>query len=342
MKTWLFGIALALGMGLAQAQGNASENMKTIYLAGGCFWGVQGYFDRVPGVKETLVGYANGAGADTDYQRIHATGHAETLRLVYDENVVHTGEILARYFSIIDPFSVNRQGNDRGVQYRTGIFWEEDGAAGSAVGAAARAFVAGAQKKHEKPFAVTLEPLKNFVPAEDYHQKYLDKNPRGYCHVNLAAATQPVPGGQRFTVPEKGALKATLDKTAYAVTQEKATERPFSSPLDKHYKKGIYVDVVTKKPLFASTDKFDSGSGWPSFTRPITTDAISTAPDHSHGMSRTEVSSALGGSHLGHVFTDGPREKGGLRYCINGAALEFIPYEEMDARGYGDYKVYVE
>ena len=337
MKTWLFGIALALGMGLAQAQGNASKNMKTIYLAGGCFWGVQGYFDRVPGVKETLVGYANGAGADTDYQRIHATGHAETLRLVYDENVVHTGEILARYFSIIDPFSVNKQGGDRGVQYRTGIFWEDD-----AVGAAVRAFVAQEQKKHDKPFAVTLEPLKNFVPAEDYHQKYLDKNPRGYCHVNLAGATQPVHAESRFAVPDKSVLKEKLDKTAYAVTQEKATERPFSSPLDKNYKKGIYVDVVTKKPLFASSDKFDSGSGWPSFTHPITTDAISYAEDSSHGMSRTEVSSALGGSHLGHVFPDGPPGKGGMRYCINGAALEFIPYEEMDARGYGDYKVYVE
>ena len=334
MKQWLMCMALALGM--AQAQGNEVDSMKTVYLAGGCFWGVQAYFDRVPGVKETLVGYANGASADTDYRRIHATGHAETLRLVYDENVVHTGEILARYFSIIDPFSVNQQGNDRGVQYRTGIFWEDEG-----VGAAVRAFVADAQKKHDKPFAVTLEPLKNFVPAEDYHQKYLEKNPRGYCHINLAAATQPVHTDGRFTVPNREKLKATLDKTAYAVTQEKGTERAFSSPLDKHYKKGIYVDVVTKKPLFASSDKFDSGSGWPSFTRPITTDAISTAPDHSHGMSRTEVSSTLGGSHLGHVFTDGPRDKGGLRYCINGAALEFIPFEDMDARGYGDYKMYV-
>ena len=133
-----------------------------------------------------------------------------------------------------------------------------------------------------------------------------------------------------------------MTELQYQVTQEKATEQPFSSEYDKNYKKGIYVDIVSKKPLFSSTDKYNSGTGWPSFSKPITTDAIAYERDDSHGMQRVEVSSRVGGSHLGHVFEDGPRDKGGMRYCINGASLEFIPLEEMDARGYGDYKIYVE
>ena len=332
MKKYFFLLIAIVSVSFVQAK----ENMKTVYLAGGCFWGVQGYFDQVAGVKSTTVGYANGKGNQTDYRSIATTDHAETLKVEFDENIVHLGEILARYFSIIDPFSVNKQGNDRGRQYRTGIFWQDEN-----LGKEIKAFVANEQKKHNKPFAVIVEPLKNFVVAEDYHQKYLQKNPNGYCHIDLGKAKQPVHTDSKFTVPTQSKLKTSLDKKTFAITQEKATERAFSHPYDKHYKKGIYVDVITKKPLFASSDKFDSGSGWPSFTRPITTDAVKFTADNSHGMQRTEVQSRLGGSHLGHVFTDGPQDKGGLRYCINGASLEFIPYEEMDKKGYGDYKIYV-
>ena len=332
MKKIFFVLLLVISVSLTQAK----ENMKTVYLAGGCFWGVQGYFDQVAGVKSTTVGYANGKGDKTDYYSIMHTDHAETLKVEFDENIVHLGEILARYFSIIDPFSVNQQGNDKGRQYRTGIFWQDN-----ELGKEIKAFVANEQKKHNKPFAVIVEPLKNFVVAEEYHQKYLQKNPNGYCHIDLGRAKQPIYADSRFVVPTQSKLKATLDKTAFAVTQEKSTEQAFSHPYDKHYQKGIYVDIVSKKPLFASTDKFNSGSGWPSFTRPITTDAVKFTPDNSHNMQRIEVQSRLGGSHLGHVFTDGPKDKGGLRYCINGAALEFIPYDEMDSKGYGDYKVYV-
>ena len=186
-----------------------------------------------------------------------------------------------------------------------------------------------------------IEPLKNFVIAEEYHQKYFEKNPNGYCHIDLSKANKPVYDESKFKIPQKADLKANLSDLQYSVTQNKATEKAFSSPYDKHYKKGIYVDIVTKKPLFSSTDKFNSGSGWPSFTKPITTDALDFHNDTSFGMTRTEVTSRLGGSHLGHVFEDGPKDKGGMRYCINGASLEFIPYEEMDQKGYGDYKIYV-
>ena len=208
--------------------------------------------------------------------------------------------------------------------------------------ARSRDFIAAQQAKFKEKIAVEVAPLKNFVRAEEYHQDYLGKNPGGYCHIDLRLAKKPLEDDEKFKVQSKEELKKNLTELQYQVTQEKATERPFSSEYDKNYKKGIYIDIVSKKPLFSSTDKFDAGCGWPSFSKPITTDAIAYAQDDSHGMQRVEVSSRVGGSHLGHVFEDGPREKGGMRYCINGASLEFIPLEEMDARGYGEYKIYVE
>lgn len=326
-------LVLVLGCSILIAKG---ENMKEIYLAGGCFWGVQGYFDKVIGVQNSVVGYANGKSDKTSYYELKSSDHAEAIKIVFDENVVNLGEILARFFSIIDPFSLDKQGNDQGRQYRSGIFWSD-----ASLEPEIRAFVANEQKKYDKKFAVIIEPLKNFVIAEEYHQKYLEKNPNGYCHIDLSKANKPIYDESKFKIPQKADLKANLSDLQYSVTQNKATERAFSSPYDKHYKKGIYVDIVTKKPLFSSTDKFNSGSGWPSFTKPITTDALNFHNDTSFGMTRTEVTSRLGGSHLGHVFEDGPKDKGGMRYCINGASLEFIPYEEMDQKGYGDYKIYV-
>ena len=310
--------------------------MREIYLAGGCFWGMEGYFSKVVGVKETSVGYANGKSEIASYETLKTTDHAETVHVKFDENVVSLAEILERYFSVIDPFSIDKQGNDRGRQYRTGIFFTDD-----ETGERVKAFVAMKQKEFNKPFAVVIEPLRNFARAEEYHQKYLVKNPRGYCHIDISRANKPIYDESKFKTLSVSEKKSNLTPLQYSVTQEKATERPYSSEYDKMNKKGVYVDVVTKKPLFASTDKFDAGCGWPSFTRPITTDALNYAKDTSHGMIRTEVTSRLGGSHLGHVFDDGPKDRGGLRYCINGAALEFITLEEMDAIGYVEYKVYV-
>ena len=183
--------------------------------------------------------------------------------------------------------------------------------------------------------------MKNYVEAEEYHQKYLEKNPNGYCHIDLNLANKPLYDESKFKLPSKDELKKTLSDLEYRVTQEKATERPYSSKYDKFDERGIYVDIVSKKPLFSSSDKYDAGCGWPSFTKPITTDATSYNRDLSYGMDRIEVTSRQSGSHLGHVFDDGPSDKGGLRYCINGASLEFIPYDEMDKRGYAEYKVYV-
>ena len=185
-------------------------------------------------------------------------------------------------------------------------------------------------------------PLQHFIIGEEYHQNYLGKNPGGYCHINLNLAFEPLDKHLRLKRIPKDKLKEELTELQYNVTQKKDTEKPFSSEYDKFDKKGIYVDIVTGKPLFASQDKYDAGCGWPSFTRPITTDALEYQDDFSHGMNRTEVITRNEGTHLGHVFEDGIKERGGMRYCINGASLRFIPYEKMKEEGYEEYMIFIE
>jgi len=303
---------------------------NTIYLAGGCFWGMQKYFDQFEGVRRTEVGYANGPDSAPSYQDVCASsGHAETLRIDYDPAVISLTELLEDYFLVIDPLSVNRQGGDRGIQYRTGIYYTDE-AQLAQIEAVYRAEEAKAGAK----LAVELKPLENFFSAEDYHQKYLEKNPGGYCHI-------PV---RFFSLAETGlresdaALRERIGELAYEVTQHAATERPFTGEYDDFFEKGLYVDIVSGEPLFTSRDKFNSGCGWPAFSKPIDKAALRESLDTSHNMVRTEVRSSGAASHLGHVFPDGPARLGGLRYCINSAALRFIPYEELEAQGYGEYK----
>ncbi len=311
-------------------------NIKEIYLAGGCFWGVEGYFSRISGVIDTDTGYANGRTNTTTYQDLFNTDHAETVKIRYNSGVIGLKELLAHYFRIIDPVSVNQQGNDKGRQYRTGIYYTD-----KADEPIVRSFIQRMQGLYTQPIAVETEPLRNFIRAEEYHQDYLQKNPTGYCHINLHLADVPLHDEKKFVVPDAKQIKESLNPLQYSVTQEKATERPFTSEYDKFEGRGIYVDIVTGKPLFSSSDKYDAGCGWPSFTKPITSQAVDFTQDTSHGMNRVEVTSKTGSAHLGHVFDDGPQDKTGLRYCINGASLRFIPYEEMEAAGYGEYKQYV-
>ena len=310
--------------------------IKEIYLAGGCFWGVEGYFRQIPGVKETDTGYANGKNDSANYKGLHQSDHAETVKIVYDSSVVSLQELLAHYFRIIDPTSLNKQGNDAGRQYRTGIYDVDDPMIKEI-----NSFVKFMQKKYSRPIVVEVEKLKHFILAEDYHQDYLQKNPGGYCHIDLTLALKPLYDESKFKVPSKEELKKSLKPIQFSVTQEKATERPFTSEYDKFDAEGIYVDITTGKPLFSSLNKYDAGCGWPSFTKAITTQALQYLEDKSLGMNRTEVISKTGGAHLGHVFDDGPADAGGLRYCINGAALRFIPYDKMEKEGYGDYLPYV-
>lgn len=304
--------------------------MAEIYLAGGCFWGLEEYFSRIEGVEETTVGYANGQVESTNYQLIHQTDHAETVHLIYDEEKISLREILLYYFRVIDPLSINKQGNDIGRQYRTGVYYvrEEDRDIIEQV-------FADQEEQLGQKLAVELEPLHHYILAEDYHQDYLKKNPTGYCHINVKDAEQPLVDADHYPKPSQQQLKAVLSEEQYQVTQQSATERPFHNAYNATFEAGIYVDVTTGEPLFFAADKFESGCGWPSFARPIARELIKYYQDLSHGMERIEVRSRSGNAHLGHVFTDGPQELGGLRYCINSAALRFIPKEQMEEEGYG-------
>lgn len=340
---------------------------SSIYLAGGCFWGVEQYFALVPGVLDAVSGYAQGHVEHPSYQEVctGTTGHTETVRVVYDPGRVSLGHLLELYYDIIDPYSLNRQGNDRGPQYRTGIYYtsEEDGTV-------AREFIASKQAAAGQRIVVEVEPLTAFWGAEDYHQDYLEKNPFGYCHISrdkfqkAASSVDPslVPnlqGGSgsgapspeigqlpslepgRYHRPTNAQLQERLSAVQYQVAVESATERPFFNEFWDTSEAGLYVDIATGEPLFLSTDKFDSGCGWPSFTKPIAEELVRELVDTSHGMVRTEVRSRSGDIHLGHVFDDGPltlkgKAATGLRYCINSASLRFIPKEQMAEQGYGD------
>lgn len=316
----------------------APTSPRTVYLAGGCFWGVEAYFQRLNGILSTEVGYANGLTNNTDYHSLHTTDHAETVRINFDDAVISLEEVLAHYFRIIDPLSLNRQGNDSGRQYRTGIFYSD-----ATVQRRASVSLAQLQTHYSQPIAVTLEELRNFVSAEDYHQDYLAKNPSGYCHVNLALATQPLHLGPELKpIPTLDELRKTLSPLAFHVTQEEGTEAPRSSEFDQFNADGIFVDIVSGQALFSSRDKFDAGCGWPSFTRPILQQGVGYKQDFKLARPRTEVSSSFASSHLGHVFPDGPAERGGLRYCIDGAALRFIPRDRMNEEGYGDFLPFLE
>lgn len=304
--------------------------MAEIYLAGGCFWGLEEYFSRISGVLQTSVGYANGQVETTNYQLIKETDHAETVQVVYDEKVVSLREILLYYFRVIDPLSVNQQGNDRGRQYRTGIYYLEEADLPTI-----NTVVREQELLIGRKIAVEVEKLRHYILAEDYHQDYLKKNPGGYCHIDVRDAEKPLIDAASYEKPSQAVLRENLSEESYRVTQEAATEAPFSNAYDQTFEEGIYVDITTGEPLFFAKDKFASGCGWPSFSRPISKELIHYYQDLSHGMERIEVRSRSGNAHLGHVFTDGPRELGGLRYCINSASLRFIAKDEMEEAGYG-------
>ncbi|CUP75576.1 MULTISPECIES: peptide-methionine (S)-S-oxide reductase MsrA [Hungatella] len=326
-----------------------NDNLHTIYLAGGCFWGIEAYMKKLPGVRDTDVGYANGNTENPTYEQVcyDNTGHAETVKVVYDPALISTEQLLDGFFKVVDPTSINRQGNDRGSQYRSGIYYVDEADKAIVESAAAR------QKENYKdPVVTEILPLNQFYLAEDYHQDYLDKNPGGYCHINLNAADEFI--GEEglgmsddlsvlirpedYPVPDDQVLKEKLTDIQYQVTQNNDTERPYTNEYAATFDKGIYVDVVTGEPLFSSEDKFESGCGWPSFSKPIIPEVVTEHTDTSFNMKRTEVSSRAGDTHLGHVFDDGPKDLGGLRYCINSASIRFIPFDDLETEGYGYLK----
>lgn len=309
--------------------------MSEIYLAGGCFWGTEKYFSSIKGVLSTQVGYANGDTKNPTYEEVcyQDTGHAEAVHVVYDSKVIPLDFLLELYYEAIDPVSVNRQGGDAGPQYRTGIYYVD----GNDLQIINRS-IAKLQERYDQPIAIGVEPLRNFSTAEEYHQKYLDKNPSGYCHISndlFVKAARTIVNPADYREPDADILRKKLTKEQYEVTQNNATEPPFQNEFWNSFEQGIYVDITTGEPLFGSSDKFESGCGWPSFSKPIDPSVIREEEDASYGMLRTEARSRVGNAHLGHVFNDGPEEMGGLRYCINSASLRFIPKEEMEKEGYG-------
>jgi len=313
----------------------SNEPKNVIYLAGGCFWGMERLMQSIPGVLDAESGYANGTGAqDADYKTVCTgkTGFRETVRVTYDPEKVSLDALLMAYFYVVDPTVQNRQGNDVGTQYQSGVYYTNEDAKETVER------IAAIEKGRTKKFYVEIGPLQNFYPAEEYHQDYLDKNPNGYCHIpfeeiELFSHLRIDPGDYRK--PAKQAIEDKLTAEQYAVTQESATEQPYANEYWDFNGKGIYVDVVTGEPLFSSLDKFDSSCGWPAFSAPIEAPAVVERQDTSHGMIRTEVRSRAGDSHLGHVFEGDPDSPNGTRYCINSAALRFVPYEKMEEEGYG-------
>ena len=299
-----------------------------IYFAGGCFWGTEHFMKQINGVTSTQVGYANGKTSikNPTYEQVcnDNTGFAETVEVSYDPQQADLKLLLELYFKTIDPTSLNRQGNDRGSQYRTGIYYTN--AADLPI---IKEAIETLAKKYSKPIVVEVEPLVNFYPAEEYHQDYLGKHPDGYCHIspelfdfarkaNKEKTTGKPLSEKKFQKQDDTTLRSKLTAEQYAVTQENATERAFKNEYWNEKREGIYVDITTDKDL------------------------VMENTDNSHDMKRIEVRSKTGDAHLGHVFNDGPTDKGGLRYCINSASLRFIPKAKMKEEGYGDYMYLLE
>ncbi len=309
-----------------------TENLREIHLAGGCFWGLETYLSRIYGVKDVSSGYANGRTENPTYEDVayRESGHAETVKVIYDSKRVDLDTLLRYYLRVIDPTSVNKQGNDVGEQYRTGIYYND-----LEEKAIIENRLAVLQQNYEKAIAIEVEPLKHFYTAEDYHQDYLEKNPNGYCHINLFAVEDTLISPVLYKVPSDAEILSSLTDLQYRVTQNGDTERPHMNDYWNHFEPGIYVDVVSGEPLFSSNDKFKSGCGWPSFSKPIDPEVVKYNEDTSFNMKRIEVRSRVADSHLGHVFEDGPIERGGLRYCINSAAIRFISRQDMVEQGYG-------
>ena len=308
---------------------------NTIYMAGGCFWGMEQLMQSIPGVIDVESGYANGScSKDANYKAVCAgnTGFRETVKVEYDPERVSLDALLLAYFYVIDPTVENQQGNDIGTQYQTGLYYTDDESKDTVER------IAQIERGRSNRFFVEIGPLKNYYPAEEYHQDYLAKNPGGYCHIpkdeiELLSKLSIDPGD--YKKPAAESIRDKLTDEQYRVTQESATEIAFTGEFWNKFEKGIYVDVVTGEPLFSSTDKFESSCGWPSFTKPIEEPSVVKREDCSYCMSRTEVRSRAGDSHLGHVFENDPESPNGVRYCINSAALRFVPYERMESEGYG-------
>lgn len=303
--------------------------------AGGCFWCMVKPFEEWPGIEKVVSGYTGGHTVNPTYKEVcsETTGHTEAVQITFDPETITYERLLEVYWQQIDPTDAGGQFHDRGSSYRPAIFYHSEEQRLAAEKSKRELDASG---RFERPIAVAIEAAKPFYPAEDYHQGYHRTNPLRYKLYRSGSGRDAFLKRHWRDSADDNQLRARLTPMQYEVTQNSATEPPFRNEYWNNKREGLYVDIVSGVPLFSSLDKFDSGCGWPSFTRPLAEQLVEEKRDFTHGMIRTEVRSAGSDSHLGHVFEDGPAETGGLRYCINSAALRFIPKEEMEREGYGE------
>jgi len=352
----VFVLVLA-NMGQKIKKADLPSDLQTAVFAGGCFWCVESDLQRVSGVYEVVSGYAGGHIKNPTYKQVSSgkTGHLEVVKVYYDQQIISYRQLIRHLWRSIDPTDSGGQFSDRGAQYRPAIFYKDQEEKMIAEEEIKRIDASGIYAKK-----VSIEVIKfdKFYPAEEYHQDYSDKNPLRYVFYRRGSGrdkylnkiwrgdltkvkldeTSDKRSKENFIKPSDQELREKLTPLQYKVTQEDGTERAFANEYWDNKQEGIYVDIVSGEPLFSSIDKYDSGTGWPSFTKPISKKKLLEKQDNKLFYSRTEVRSPAADSHLGHVFTDGPENKGGLRYCINSAALRFVPKNQLREHGLGEYE----
>lgn len=340
---------MALTLMLFDTPLESRERFQKATFAGGCFWCMEHPFEKLEGVKSVISGYIGGSIENPSYEQVSsgATGHLEAIEITYDPEKVTYETLLDVFWRQIDPTDEGGQFVDRGEQYTTAIFYHDENQRRIAEQSKKALNESG---RYSSPVVTEIREAASFYPAEDYHQDYYKKHPDRYQFYRSGSGrdtylkrvwpkgSEKTPGmpEKAFQKPAQETLKKTLTPLQYHVTQENGTERAFDNAYWDNKGEGIYVDIVSGEPLFSSRDKYDSGSGWPSFTKPLIEDNIKQVEDRSLFMKRTELRSKGGDSHLGHVFDDGPNPTG-LRYCINSASLRFIPKEKLESEGYGEF-----